>query len=84
VRAGRTHWLATDDECFGRRMILTRFPADLLTPGCGPVQRNLSGYDARYIALAEAVATSALLTTDRITRSQGQVGSNSGTSQTGC
>jgi predicted nucleic acid-binding protein len=30
------------------------------------VQRNLSGYDARYIALAEAVAASALLTTDRV------------------
>jgi predicted nucleic acid-binding protein len=28
------------------------------------LQRNLSGYDATYVALAEAVAAIALLTTD--------------------
>jgi len=46
------------------RLILTRYPADWLRPRMWTLRHNLSAYDATYVALAEAVGASALLTTD--------------------
>jgi predicted nucleic acid-binding protein len=43
---------------------LTRYPADWLRPRIWDLRHNLSGYDATYVALAEATAATALLTTD--------------------
>lgn len=45
-------------------LVLTRFPADRLRPRMWQLRHNLSGYDATYVALAEAVGATALLTTD--------------------
>ncbi len=48
---------------FGR-LQLTRYPADWLRPRIWELRHNLSAYDATYVALAEMVAATALLTTD--------------------
>ena len=42
----------------------TRYPADWLRPRMWSLRHSLSAYDATYVALAEAVGASALLTTD--------------------
>lgn len=46
------------------RLTLTRFPADWLRPRIWELRDNLSAYDATYVALAELVDATALLTTD--------------------
>ncbi|MGL5808491.1 MAG: type II toxin-antitoxin system VapC family toxin [Nocardioides sp.] len=46
------------------RLTLTRFPADSLRARMWELRHNLSGYDATYVALAEATHATALLTTD--------------------
>jgi predicted nucleic acid-binding protein len=43
---------------------LTRFPADWLRPRMWALRHNLTGYDATYVALAEMIPATALLTTD--------------------
>lgn len=45
-------------------LAIRRFPADWLRPRMWELRRNLSGYDATYVALAETINASALLTTD--------------------
>lgn len=53
-------------------LTITRFPADWLRPRMWALRHNLSGYDATYVALAEATAATALLTTDaRLVRAPG-------------
>lgn len=46
------------------RVTLTRYPADWLRTRLWALRHNLSAYDATYVALAEMVGASALLTTD--------------------
>ena len=46
------------------RLGLTRFPADWLRPRMWALRHNLSAYDATYVALAELVGATSLLTTD--------------------
>ena len=46
------------------RLALTRFPADWLRPRMWALRHNLSAYDATYVALAEMIGATALLTTD--------------------
>ena len=46
------------------RLTLTRFPADWLRPRMWALRHNLSAYDATYVALAEMMGATALLTTD--------------------
>lgn len=46
------------------RLTLTRFPADWLRTRIWALRHNLSAYDATYVALAEMLGASALLTTD--------------------
>ncbi len=46
------------------RMTLTRFPADWLRPRIWALRHNLSVYDATYVALAETIGATSLLTTD--------------------
>lgn len=41
-----------------------RYPADHLRPRMWDLRHNLSGYDATYVALAEATGAVALITTD--------------------
>jgi len=56
---------------FGQ-LILTRFPAMALRERMWALRHNLSGYDATYVALAESIDASALLTTDaRLARASG-------------
>ena len=43
---------------------LERFPADALRPRMWELRENLTAYDATYVALAESIGASALLTTD--------------------
>lgn len=43
---------------------IERFPADRLRPRMWELRHNYSGYDATYVALAEALSATALLTTD--------------------
>ena len=43
---------------------LERFPADRLRVRMWDLRENLTAYDATYVALAEAVGATALLTTD--------------------
>jgi len=53
-------------------LTITRFPADWLRPRMWALRHNLSGYDATYVALAEEVAATPLLTTDaRLARAPG-------------
>lgn len=54
------------------RLTLTRFPADWLRARLWELRQNLSAYDATYVALAEELGATALLTTDaRIARAPG-------------
>ena len=54
------------------QLALSRFPADVLRPRMWELRHNLTAYDTTYVALAELVGASALLTTDaRIARSPG-------------
>lgn len=46
------------------QLILTRYAGDWLRPRMWELRDNLSAYDATYVALAELVDASALLTTD--------------------
>ena len=46
-------------------LAMSRFPAEPLRPRMWQLRHNLSGYDATYVALAEALAASSLVTTDR-------------------
>jgi predicted nucleic acid-binding protein len=46
------------------RLALTRFPADWLRPRMWALRHNLSAYGATYVALAEMIGATALLTTD--------------------
>ncbi|WP_007024296.1 type II toxin-antitoxin system VapC family toxin [Saccharomonospora iraqiensis] len=50
-------------NAFGR-LALERFPADPLRPRMWALRHNLSAYDATYVALAEMLRATALLTTD--------------------
>ncbi len=43
---------------------LERFTADWLRPRMWELRENLTAYDATYVALAESIGASALLTTD--------------------
>ncbi len=43
---------------------LTRFPAAGLRPRMWELRHNLTGYDATYVALAEQLQVTSLLTTD--------------------
>lgn len=45
-------------------LVLTRFAADGLRARMWHLRHNLSGYDATYVALAERIDATALLTTD--------------------
>lgn len=45
-------------------LAISRFPADWLRPRMWELRHNLSGYDATYVALAEAIDASVLITTD--------------------
>ena len=46
------------------RLTISRFPADWLRPRMWALRHNLSAYDATYVALAEMIGATALLTTD--------------------
>lgn len=46
------------------RLTLTRYPAHWLRPRMWALRDNLSAYDATYVALAEMIGATALLTTD--------------------
>lgn len=50
-------------NAFGH-LALERFPADPLRPRMWALRHNLSAYDATYVALAEMLRATALLTTD--------------------
>ena len=54
------------DEAMARflQLELERFPADSLRPRMWELRENLSAYDATYVALAESIGASALVTTD--------------------
>jgi predicted nucleic acid-binding protein len=53
-------------------LTLTRFPADWLRPRMWALRHNLSAYDATYVALAEMIGATTLLTTDaRLARAAG-------------
>ncbi|HTN25242.1 MAG TPA: type II toxin-antitoxin system VapC family toxin [Solirubrobacteraceae bacterium] len=45
-------------------LAIARYPADWLRPRMWALRRNLSAYDATYVALAEMTAATSLLTTD--------------------
>lgn len=54
------------------RFAMTRYPADWLRPRMWALRNNLSAYDATYVALAELLGATALLTTDaRLARATG-------------
>jgi predicted nucleic acid-binding protein len=46
------------------RLSLTRFPADWIRGRTWALRHSLSAYDATYVALAEALSATSLLTTD--------------------
>jgi predicted nucleic acid-binding protein len=46
------------------RLSITRFPADWLRGRMWALRHNLSAYDATYVALAEMLAATSLLTSD--------------------
>lgn len=46
------------------RLTLTRFPADWLRPRMWELRHLLSAHDATYVALAEMIDATSLLTTD--------------------
>jgi predicted nucleic acid-binding protein len=45
-------------------LALSRYPAEPLRSRMWQLRHNLSGYDATYVALAEALAADSLVTTD--------------------
>jgi len=47
------------------RLVLTRYSADWLRPRIWELRHNLSAYDATYVALAEQLGATSLLTTDK-------------------
>jgi predicted nucleic acid-binding protein len=47
------------------RLTFTRFPIDWLRPRMWTLRHNMTAYDATYVALAEMVGATSLLTTDR-------------------
>jgi predicted nucleic acid-binding protein len=54
------------------RLALVRFPADWLRPRIWALRHNLGGYDATYVALAEMIGATALITADaRLARAPG-------------
>jgi predicted nucleic acid-binding protein len=54
------------------RLTLGRYRADWLRPRMWMLRSNLSAYDATYVALAEMLSATALLTTDlRLTQAPG-------------
>jgi predicted nucleic acid-binding protein len=54
------------------RLALVRFPADWLRPRIWALRHNLSAYDATYVALAEMIGATALITADaRLARAPG-------------
>ncbi len=46
------------------RLVLSRYPADWLRPRMWELRHNLTSYDATYVALAETLGATSLLTTD--------------------
>ena len=46
------------------RLALARYPADWLRPRMWELRHNLTSYDATYVALAEMLGATSLLTTD--------------------
>jgi predicted nucleic acid-binding protein len=46
------------------RLDISRFPADWLRGRMWALRHNLSAYDATYVALAELLTATSLLTTD--------------------
>lgn len=46
------------------RLVLSRYPADWLRPRMWELRHNLTSYDATYVALAETLSATSLLTTD--------------------
>jgi predicted nucleic acid-binding protein len=46
------------------RLVLSRYPADWLRPRMWELRHNLTSHDATYVALAETLAATSLLTTD--------------------
>ncbi|MCH1883810.1 type II toxin-antitoxin system VapC family toxin [Agrococcus sp. ARC_14] len=46
------------------RLVIARYPAEPLRPRMWELRHNLTAYDATYVALAERVGATALLTTD--------------------
>lgn len=54
------------------RLLLTRFPTDRLQSRIWELRHNLTAYDATYVALAEALDATCLLTSDeRLGRASG-------------
>ena len=54
------------------RLVLARYPADWLRPRMWELRHNLTSYDATYVALAETLGATSLLTTDmRLATAQG-------------
>jgi predicted nucleic acid-binding protein len=47
------------------RLDIVRWPADWLRPAIWILRHNYSGYDATYVALAQHLSASSLLTRDR-------------------
>jgi predicted nucleic acid-binding protein len=45
-------------------LAIMRYPADWLRPRMWALRQNLSAYDATYVALAEMIAATSLVTTD--------------------
>ncbi|MDQ6606614.1 MAG: type II toxin-antitoxin system VapC family toxin [Actinomycetota bacterium] len=45
-------------------LTISRFPGDWLRPRMWALRQNLSAYDATYVALAEMIGATSLLTTD--------------------
>ena len=67
-RLARQGHLSDDDATAAMegfvRLRLTRFPADWLRARMWALRHSLSAYDATYVALAEALSATSLLTTD--------------------
>jgi len=63
------HGSLTDDQATAAlegftRIALVRFSADWLRPRIWALRHNLSAYDATYVALAEMIGATALITAD--------------------
>lgn len=51
--------------------VLTRYPHDFLLPRVWDLRKNLSAYDAIYVALAEVLDAPLITTDSRLARSPG-------------